>query len=75
MKNLKPKPESLSPKQSAIWDAVNTCKSSRDAISEKSGVCVSSLRLWMAGINEPLQRNFDYVIQAIEQLNTKGLDL
>ena len=69
MKLTNPKLETLSPKQSAIWDAVNSCHCSRQKIADKAGYNISNLASWIIGRHEPKQSSFNAVMQAIEELN------
>ena len=53
MRSLKPKPSTLSRNQSKIWDAMNGCSHTKLVVSNRSGICLSTLDNWLMGKNEP----------------------
>lgn len=69
MRSLKPKPSNLSRNQSRIWDAMNECSHTKLVVSNRSGICLSTLDNWLRGKNEPSDELFQDVLEAIQELS------
>jgi hypothetical protein len=58
----------LSEKQNAIRKAVLNSEHTLSAVSKQSGYHECTIRNWLRGSHEPLNVNFDNVMEAIKQL-------
>ena len=70
MKIDAPKPTTLSANQSALWDAVNTSPHNIADIARYCGYRRSQIFTWLRGYHEPLEFNFNTLMQGIDELST-----
>jgi hypothetical protein len=65
-----PKPKTLSAKQSALWDAVDTSPHTTTDIAKYCGYYRAQIISWVHGHREPLDFNYNAVMQGIVELST-----
>jgi len=75
MKAYNQKPESLSPAQEKVWDAVYSIPFTQDQIVERAGISRATLRYWLQGVYEPSRFYMNTLFEAIEQLKNNKVTL
>jgi DNA-binding phage protein len=71
MKIQKPKRDTLSWRQSLVWDALNNSEATGSEIARRSGVSTTTLDNCIRGTYEPDRLTFVKILNAINELDTE----